>query len=244
MYHDVCKGSISHNRYTLPQPMFRDHLRSLREQGIAVKDFSALACPSDARCAVLTFDDGLSSHYELVFPALLESECRAIFFATAALINTPGYLTWGQIREMSKAGMTFGSHGLNHIDYSRLDVQTAHRQLRSSRLALEDAISKPVSCFSAPYGFLNRTLIDGANHAGFTTVCSSRPWLASPPAAVIPRLAIYGDTDTQRFSALANGSALPLLSRFVRNAIVHLPKQLLLRTSPGRLGVRVQGDLQ
>jgi peptidoglycan/xylan/chitin deacetylase (PgdA/CDA1 family) len=244
MYHDVCAAATSNDRYTLPQSTFREHLSLLRERQFEVGDLSILASSSAGQRAVLTFDDGLASHYERVFPALLDSGFSGIFFTTTALVNTPGYLTWSQIREMSDAGMTFGSHGQYHIDHSGMGVSLACRQLRCSRFALEDALGKPVSSFSAPYGFLNHAVVEAAQLAGFQWTCSSTPWPASARASVVSRLAIYRDTDVPHFSALASGNAIPLLTRFARNALLHLPKRLLLRTWPGRLGVNVQGELK
>jgi peptidoglycan/xylan/chitin deacetylase (PgdA/CDA1 family) len=241
MYHDVCANLITDERYDLPESVFRDHMLFLREQGIAVVDLSTLASTAGCRCAVLTFDDGLSSHYENVFPALLDSGFRATFFTTSTLINRPGYLTWSQMREMAGAGMTFGSHGHYHLAYSGLKGTEVHRQLLCSRLTLEDRLGNPVCSFSAPFGSLNRAVIDAANRAGFQQICSSKPWPASPRASVVSRLAIYRNTDVSRFSALAFGSAFPLLSRLARNAILHVPKQVLLRTWPGRLGLEVHG---
>ncbi len=239
MYHDVCAAPRSDDRYTTPLPVFRKHLGFLREQGFAVEQLPALYEKTEERSVVLTFDDGLASHYEHVLPALLEDGREATFFVTTALVDSPGYLTWKQLREMSAAGMTIGSHGREHIDYSGVPAATAERELRRSRMELEDNLGKPALTFSAPYGFLNRSLIEGAQCAGFRWICSSRPWVATADCAVISRLAVYNDTDLLRFSALATRSAFPLLARRARNAFLYVPKELLKRTSPERLGVEV-----
>ncbi len=244
MYHDVCASPTAGDRYTLPVAMFGEHLSFLREQGFAVEDLPAQAGNSSARRVVLTFDDGLSSHYERVFPALLERGLTATFFVTTALLDSFGYLSWSQLREMSEAGMTIGSHGREHIDYSRLQAAAARRELDGSRVALEDRLGRQVSAFSAPYGFLSRSLIESARQAGFHWICSSIPWLAAADTTVVPRLAVYHVTDLPRFAALARGSALPLLVRRTRNAVLYIPKQLLQRTAPEILGVRVRQEIE
>jgi hypothetical protein len=104
---------------------------------------------------------------------------------------------------------------------------------------LEDRLGMAATTFSAPYGFLNRALTSAAREAGFSHICSSLPWLATPQADVFSRLAIYGDTTLAEFSSLALRNAWPLLARRTRNALLHLPKQLLRRTAPGKLGVNV-----
>jgi peptidoglycan/xylan/chitin deacetylase (PgdA/CDA1 family) len=244
MYHDLCAARASDERYTTPLPVFTEHLSFLREQQFAVRDLAALNGDSNSRSVILTFDDGFSSHYERAFPTLLAHALTATFFVTTSLVESPGYVTWSQLREMSAAGMTIGSHGREHIDYTGLSPVSAEDELRSSRMTLEDRLGVPISAFSAPYGFLNRSLTGAAQRAGFQWICSSHPWPADGGAFVIPRLAIYCDTDLARFSALAARSAFPLLARRARNALLHLPKQLLLRTSPRRLGVHVSQEIK
>ncbi len=244
MYHDVCAGPDSEDRYTLPLARFCEHLSFLRGHGFAVKNLPALTKDCGRQNVVLTFDDGLSSHYERAFPALLERGMLGTFFVSTALIDSPGYLTWSQMREMSEAGMTFGSHGREHIDYSGMEATRAQSELYRSRAELEGALGKSISVFSAPYGFLNRAMIECAREAGFHWICTSHPWVASANSTVVPRLVIYNDTDLSRFSALANRSALPLLARRARNALLHLPKQILRRTLPERLLVRAPQEIE
>jgi peptidoglycan/xylan/chitin deacetylase (PgdA/CDA1 family) len=244
MYHNICADSDSGDRYAVPRAMFCEHLSLLGEQGFGVEDLPALAEVSRGPRAILTFDDGLSSHYERVLPALLERGLTATFFVTTGRLGTPGFLSWSQLREMSAAGMTIGSHGLEHIDYCAMQAAAARRELHDSRVALEDGLGRPASTFSAPYGFLNRWVIESARQAGFDWICSSLPWLASGRARVVPRLAIYHDTDARRFAALADRSALPILARGARNALLYLPKLVMRRSAPKLLGVQVREEME
>ena len=228
MYHNVCSDSTSGERYTTPLPVFREHLSFLREQEFCVLPVSGLQEGPCGRNAILTFDDGLASHYELAFPALMEQRMSATFFVTTALVDAPGYVTWSQLREMSAAGMTIGSHGLEHIYYPVLPPAKAERELHTSRMTLEDRLGVPVSTFSATFGSLDRSLTDTAQRAGFRWICSSRPWLAKADANVISRLAVYCDTDLAQFCALATGKAFPLLARGARHALLQIPKRILL----------------
>jgi peptidoglycan/xylan/chitin deacetylase (PgdA/CDA1 family) len=215
--------------------MLREQLSFLRNQKFCVENLPTPAGEASGRSAVLTFDDGVSSHYESVFPTLLEYGLTGTFFVTTALTGSTGYLNWNQLREMSAAGMTIGSHGRDHIDYSRLQPAIALRRLQDSRLELEDELGVPVSSFAAPYGALGSSLIKAVRRAGFQRIYSSTPWLASGDSAVISRLAIYRDTDIQRFSTLATRSVFPLLARRTRSVFLYLPKQLVLRACPERL---------
>jgi peptidoglycan/xylan/chitin deacetylase (PgdA/CDA1 family) len=215
--------------------MLNEHLSFLRTQKFCVEDMPTLVGAAGGRSAVLTFDDGLSSHYEAVFPALLEHGLRATFFVTTALVGSNGYVSWSQLRGMSAAGMTIGSHGRDHIDYSRVNPAIAQLELERSRLELEDALGKPTLNFAAPYGALGRSLVAAARRAGFQRIYSSNPWLAVADSAVVSRLAIYRDTDLRRFSAFATRDAFPLMARRARTVLLYVPKQLVLCISPERL---------
>ncbi|HEX8925215.1 MAG TPA: polysaccharide deacetylase family protein [Terriglobales bacterium] len=239
MYHDV-SASSPRDRWAVTLSNFSEQLAALREAGFSSTDFDCMAEGSSDRCVVLTFDDGIASHYDHVFPALVEGDYRATFFVSTALVGNPGYLTCSQIREMSDAGMQFGSHGHFHTDYSCLEPSIALHQLRGSRCSLEDVISKPITSFSAPYGFLSNALLECARSAGFEHVYSSRPWLATTRNAVIPRIAIYSDTSIPELLAIVEGELAPILSRLARHALLYAPKQLLLRAWPHGLGVNVQ----
>lgn len=245
VYHDVYAGATRNDRYALSYARFREQLLFLRDSRFAVNDLPTLTggCTSGPS-VVLTFDDGLVGQYECAFPALVERGMTATFFVSTALAGSPGYLSWKQMREMSEAGMMFGSHGREHIDYSGLDGATVRRELCRSREELEDGLGKAAAVFSAPYGFLNREMIERVREAGFHWICTSHPWVASSGSTVVPRLVIYSNTDLMRFSALANRSALPLLARYARNALLHLPKQVLRRAWPERLGVHAHQEVE
>ena len=61
-------------------------------------------------------------------------------------------LTWGQIREMHRWGVTMGAHTLTHPDLTRVPPARAEAEVRDSRAVIEDALGAPVECFAYPYG--------------------------------------------------------------------------------------------
>jgi peptidoglycan/xylan/chitin deacetylase (PgdA/CDA1 family) len=157
-------------------------------------------------------------------------------------VGTAKYVSWSQVREMAEAGMNIGSHGREHVDYSTMAPELAHLELQRSRLAIEDATGRPVTAFSAPYGFVNRRVVASARAAGFERICSSLPWTARKASAVLPRLAVYRDTSLAEFARLAMGDAGVLIPRLARHAALYWPKQILLRTCPRRLGVQMREE--
>ncbi len=96
--------------------------------------------PLPERPIILTFDDGYSDAYEVAFPLLLEYGFTGTFFvlATPTHFESPGYLTWSQMKEMADAGMEIQAHGRDHVDlrnrsydylvYQTLGIQEAIQQ--------------------------------------------------------------------------------------------------------------------
>ena len=241
LYHGIGAGDPqARDKYCLPACNFRAQLELLRSQHFCALHPQAIADPlrSD-RAVVLSFDDGLKSDYRVAFPLLVENGFPAAFFVNTAEVGHPGRLGWSEIREMQQAGMSFQSHGHHHVDYSRLSPRTAAEQLRLSREMLEQNLGRRVDCFSAPYGLLNRRLIGAAHAAGFQFIFSSRSWPGRPGQASAGRFAIYQGTTLGEFRDLVGCAMLPLVRRSLREAALLIPKRLLLRLCPRRLGVAV-----
>jgi peptidoglycan/xylan/chitin deacetylase (PgdA/CDA1 family) len=139
---------------------------------------------------LLTFDDGNSSDYEIVFPALKDAGIKAVFFLITGKVGLPGYLSWEQVREMRRHGMEFGSHGLNHSKMTSLNKAQALDELTSSRQDIEDHLGEAVTTFSFPYGDYGVDLIELTVSAGYTACCTSDHGTVKLPAQLIPRNSI------------------------------------------------------
>lgn len=139
---------------------------------------------------LLTFDDGYSSDYEIVFPTLQDAGIRAVFFLITGRVGSPGYLSWEQVREMRRHGMEFGSHGLTHAKMTALDKRQAMDELTRSRQEIEHHLGEEVTVFSFPYGYYDANLIKLALGAGYTTCCISDHGTVKFPKQVIPRNSI------------------------------------------------------
>ena len=61
-------------------------------------------------------------------------------------------LTWEQVREMQRAGISFGSHTMTHPVVSRLSPELLETELQESRRLLEEKLGTPVLDFAYPFG--------------------------------------------------------------------------------------------
>jgi len=73
------------------------------------------------KTVVLTFDDSVASHYQVVRPLLKKAGFGATFFITEGFSfpsNKVDYLTWAQIAELHRDGFEIGNHTQSHMGVS------------------------------------------------------------------------------------------------------------------------------
>lgn len=126
----------------------------------------------------VTFDDGNMSDIRIALPALVKKGLSARFFVLAGRIGASGYLSKSDIREMSNAGMTIGSHGWSHIDWRKATDAELHRELVDAKSLIEDALGKSIDNISVPFGRYNKRVIPSILKFGYAAVFSSDCGLA------------------------------------------------------------------
>ena len=81
-------------------------------------------------------------------------------------------MTWGEVREMSQAGMEIGSHGLSHRALTRIPYLEAQEAIRGSKEIIESRIGAKCRHFSFPFGGkqdYNQALINYVKETGYKT---------------------------------------------------------------------------
>lgn len=160
----------------------------------------------EERSWLLTFDDGYASDYEIVFPRLQSRGQQACFFLITDRIGQPGYLNWGQVREMRRHGMVFGSHGMGHRDMTAMSPEEARREFSASRACIEEKLGEAIRAFSFPFGFYNRKLVRMAREEGFEVCCTSDHGVCSASFDLVPRNSINGSMDRARVARTMEAS--------------------------------------
>lgn len=170
-YHELSGGQAS-NPWCLNWDLFDAHLAAYSDRLIAPETFLA-RCQDPAYATspevLLTFDDGFESDYSRVF-AHHTSQSRIPFvsFIPVEHVGEPGRMTWDMIDELSRHGITIGSHGLAHVDLTSVPRAEAERELRVSKSVLEDRLGRSVDLFAFPYGKFSMPVCDLALNAGYS----------------------------------------------------------------------------
>jgi peptidoglycan/xylan/chitin deacetylase (PgdA/CDA1 family) len=125
MYHGIEEepGQLAvpiRDKYWVPVAQFREQLERMRRGRFRVARLREFAGSGDAPGAGesvvgLTFDDGRVSDYETAYPLLRELGWEADFFVNTATVGSKGFLSWSQIAEMHRGGMSIQSHGHDHV---------------------------------------------------------------------------------------------------------------------------------
>jgi peptidoglycan/xylan/chitin deacetylase (PgdA/CDA1 family) len=249
MYHGIARDAAEpappgERKYWVTAAQLREHLLCIQDAGCRVAALSEIwRSPATTgrrqQSVALSFDDGRASDYDVAFPVLLEAHATADFFVNTANIGTPGFLGWGQIRDMQRADMSFQSHGHEHVDLSRLTKRELLSQLRESKRRLEDGLGTAVEFLAAPYGLFDRRVLDAAREQGFSALCTSNAWPARPGAQVIGRIAIYRHTRPGEIRRIVTRHPVPYLLRAARAGLIYLPKRALRRFRPSQPGARI-----
>ena len=224
------------------------HALELTEAGARLR----ARTPFPPRAVVLTFDDGYRSVYDVAFPLLVRYGFSATVFLAVGRggtgagdrlpsMNGRAMLSWGEIRAMHRAGITFGAHTLTHPDLTRLPLHRAQEEIWESKARIEDALGAPVTTFAYPFGAADRE-IRRAVAERFECACSDRLGLVSSrsdpfalervDACYLRTVGLVEMVFTERFAWYLRARSLP---RRVRRA---LGGPVARRISPSRASRR------
>lgn len=105
--------------------------------------------PLPERVVVLTFDDGVKSHFTVVRPLLLEMGFSATFFITEGFdfaTNRRDYMTWNQIRQLHEDGFEIGNHTRDHMSVTAQTLVRLEQQIEAiNEKCRKYEIPQPVS---------------------------------------------------------------------------------------------------
>ena len=125
--------------------------------------------PLPERVVVLTFDDGVRSHFTVVRPILLELGFSATFFVTEGFTfpsDKRNYMSWDQIRQLHDDGFEIGNHTRDHVDLTPKNVKGLAKQVEAIARKLErHGIPRPVS-FAYPGNVFHRAALPILEAAG------------------------------------------------------------------------------
>jgi len=184
MYHHIDKATPT---TTLPglfhgPDIFEAQLVTLRDncyQSIFISEAAKMISTGENipdKPLALTFDDGYDDIYANAFPLLKKYQMKGTLYIIVNALDTPGYLTKDQVREMANSGyIEIASHTLNHANLKQSSYAKAYFEIVESKKALEKIIGRSVEDFAYPYGFFTQRDEQICQLAGYMTCASTYP---------------------------------------------------------------------
>lgn len=173
---------------------FEAQMQELKNKGISViqmQDFLAWRRGEKSippKSAIITFDDGWKSQYEVGWPILKKLNFPVTLFIYTEGIR-PGHfsggesMTWEMLAEMRDAGVDIQGHSATHSDLRKPYDKVAKKKLSpeeyeqwlnkeivESKQMIEQKLGVKVNCFAVPYGFHNDHIRDVIIKAGYEAV--------------------------------------------------------------------------
>lgn len=228
-YHSVSENlfGYSHPYYQIntSAEIFSQQMRWLRSAGYQTRDLGELCREPDGGChagkeIVLTFDDGYRDFFTEAWPVMQQCGFSAtVFLVTDRIQNEPqriegaDYLTWQDVRELHKEGVSFGSHTVSHADLRSLGPEQIDYELGYSKEVIEQKLGAAVRSFSYPFPFPEededfiRYLVDVLENHGYQNAVSTVIGRARDerPEFFLPRLPINSWDDPQFLRAKVEG---------------------------------------
>ena len=193
LYHKIDRPTPDvkvHGAYTSPR-RFERQMSYLKRKGFTFYTASAMTdfysdhghFPEKGVC--ITLDDGWKDNYTCAFPILQKFEIPATIFLVPAcvgrvtdLVTAEGeapreHMSADDVREMSAAGIEFGSHSMNHKLFDRTEPAEIEAEVTESKKYIEDLVQKDCRVFAYPSGFFTEFAKDAIRRAGYSAAFST-----------------------------------------------------------------------
>jgi peptidoglycan/xylan/chitin deacetylase (PgdA/CDA1 family) len=198
MYHQVAPSApVGFEKYVVTPAAFAGQMRWLALARYTPVTIDALVRywrgrggPWPAHPVVITFDDGFADVLAHAVPVLRARRFTAVFYLVSGLMGSTScwlqalrgvelpLMSWGDARELERAGFQCGAHGARHWRLTDLSPAGCQAELVECRRALIEELGHEVTDLAYPFGAHDAPVRAAAAAAGFRSACSVNIGLA------------------------------------------------------------------
>lgn len=128
-----------------------------------------------SKSIVLTFDDGYSDFYTYAFPVIKQYNFKANLMIPTGLIQNNGYMTWGQLQEISSSGSKIYNHTWSHASLGGATIDKITYEISTANKQISQYLGYTPDIFTYPYGSEGSTVINYLVSQGFRGAFSEIP---------------------------------------------------------------------
>ena len=204
--------------------MFEQQMKMLKDRGITVIGMQDLLAWKRGdknippRCAVITFDDGWKSQYEVAWPILKKMGYPITLFLytegiAGASLGGGQAITWEMLGDMRDNGVDIEAHSATHQDlregHTVMIVEPDRKRTKKKltgaeyeqwvqnevvgcKTLLEQRLAIKINCFAVPFGNYNDHVKELARNAGYEAMFTvyGQPITWTSPMDALGRYAI------------------------------------------------------
>lgn len=182
MYHSISDDPA--DPISVTPSSFRQEMALLAERGyrgISVGEALSSLDHGDslARSVCLTFDDGFRDFYTEALPVLKQHGFGSTLYVVAGRVGKTSewssfrkdrpLLDWDELGAVVAGGCEIGSHTMSHPDLRGITDEALERELRDSRLLLEERLQVPVCSFAYPGGTFGARELTWVGKVGYSS---------------------------------------------------------------------------
>lgn len=162
--------------YIVPEIAFEQQMKSLADSGYHsvlpddVHDYLTTGKALPSKPVMITFDDTRLDQYTAALPALNKYGFKGAFFIMTVSLGRPGYMCKEQVKSLSDAGHTVGSHTWDHKNIKTFTEEDWAIQITKPSKQIENITGKKVEYFAYPFGLWNKEAIAKLKEHGFKSV--------------------------------------------------------------------------
>lgn len=216
-YHRFGENAVPATNIRLEQ--FEAHIAELKSGAYNVLPLGEIAealltgRPLPERTVAISIDDGYATTYTEAFPRLRAAGLPfTIFLSTDYIDNrTRGYLSWDQVREMARAGVTVGAHTASHGHMPDMTQEELRVEIEKSNRRFQQELGQVPTLFSYPFGEMSLQAKDAVKRAGYIAAFGQHSGVAESGLDLFyqPRFSLNETFGAQaRFVLAANAQPL------------------------------------
>ncbi len=189
----------------------------------------------------ITIDDAHKSVYHQAWPRLREAGFPFTLFVSTDSLDA-GYgetMSWEQVRELARSGVTIGNHGAAHDHMTSLGIAENMDKIAKASRRISEETGRPSELFAYPYGEFDTNLRRRVAEAGFAAAFGQHSGVVHGGSDfhALPRFSL-----NQRFGDLPR---FRLVTRTLPLPVEEVtPSDPVLTVNPPQLGFTVSRELE